>query len=142
MFTKNSRALGLRNGQLGTIERVDTATNRLKAKLDNGKSVNISLSEYEHIKLGYAVTTHKSQGMTAKNTYILVGGAMQDKEMSYVQVSRAKGKTQIFTDKTEAGENLTALLRKMGKSRQKDLASDLLEKGDLLAINKAMHIQR
>lgn len=67
---------------------------------------------------------------------------MQDKEMSYVQVSRAKGKTQIFTDKTEAGENLTALLRKMGKSRQKDLASDLLEKGDLLAINKAMHIQR
>ena len=142
LFTKNSRALGLRNGQLGTIERVDTATNRLKAKLDNGKSVNISLSEYEHIKLGYAVTTHKSQGMTAKNTYILVGGAMQDKEMSYVQVSRAKGKTQIFTDKTEAGENLTALLRKMGKSRQKDLASDLLEKGDLLAINKAMHIQR
>lgn len=66
--------------------------------------------------------------MTAKNTYILAGGSMQDREMSYVQVSRAKGKTQIYTDKLEAGENLTALSKQMSKSRQKDLATDVLNK--------------
>lgn len=128
MFSRNSRVHGVRNGQLATVESVDVARNRLKARLDNGKQVNISLEDYDHIKLGYAVTTHKSQGMTAKNTYILAGGAMQDREMSYVQVSRAKGKTQIYTDKIEAGDNLTSLSRQMSKSRQKDLASDVLSK--------------
>ena len=53
---------------------------------------------------------------------------MQDREMRYVQVSRAKGKTQIYTDNLEAGENLTALSKQMSKSRQKDLASDVLAK--------------
>jgi len=128
MFSRNSRAYGVRNGQLATVQSVDTARNRLKAKLDNGKQVNISLEDYNHIKLGYAVTTHKSQGLTAKNSYILAGAAIQDREMSYVQVSRAKGKTQIYTDKIEAGDNLTSLSRQMSKSRQKDLARDVLKK--------------
>ena len=128
LFTRNSREHGVRNGQLGSVESVDSRSNQLKARLDNGKRVNINLNDYDHIKLGYAVTTHKSQGMTANNTYILAGGSMQDREMSYVQVSRAKGKTQIYTDKLEAGENLTALSKQMSKSRQKDLATDVLNK--------------
>lgn len=127
LFTRNSRAYGVRNGQLATVESVDSRSKSLKAKLDNGEKVNISLSDYDHVKLGYAVTTHKSQGMTAQNTYILAGGPMQDREMSYVQVSRAKGKTRIYTDKVEAGENLTVISRQMSKSRQKDLASDVLK---------------
>jgi Ti-type conjugative transfer relaxase TraA len=128
LFTKNSRDYGVRNGQLATVEGIDSRRNILEAKLDNGKKVNINLNDYNHIKLGYAVTTHKSQGMTANNTYILAGGSMQDREMSYVQVSRAKGKTQIYTDKLEAGENLTSLANQMSKSRQKDLATDVLGK--------------
>ena len=122
LFTRNSRLHGVRNGQLGTIEALDGPKNSLTAKLDNGQKVKINIGDYEHIKLGYAVTTHKSQGMTAKNTYVLAGGPMQDRELSYVQVSRAKGMTQIYTDKIEAGENLTSLSRQMATSRQKDLA--------------------
>ena len=122
LFTRNSRLHGVRNGQLGTIEALDGPKNSLTAKLDNGQKVKINIGDYEHIKLGYAVTTHKSQGMTAKNTYVLAGGPMQDRELSYVQVSRAKGTTQIYTDKIEAGENLTSLSRQMATSRQKDLA--------------------
>ncbi|MCB0331267.1 MAG: AAA family ATPase [Bdellovibrionales bacterium] len=125
LFTRNSRVYGVRNGQLGTVEKIDG--NRLTTRLDNGERVSVSLTDYEHVKLGYAVTTHKSQGMTAQNTYILAGGPMQDREMSYVQVSRAKGKTRIYTDKVEAGDNLTALSRQMSKSRQKDLATDVLK---------------
>lgn len=127
LFTRNSREQGVRNGNLATVESIDSSKNHLKAKLDNGQTVSISLDDYQHIKLGYAVTTHKSQGMTAQNTYILAGGMMQDRELSYVQVSRAKGKTNIYTDKEEAGDELTGLSRQMSKSRQKDLASDHLE---------------
>ena len=63
--------------------------------------------------------------MTAENTFILAGGSMQDRELSYVQASRAKGVTRFYTDKLEAGENLTQLSRSMSISHQKDLASDV-----------------
>jgi ATP-dependent exoDNAse (exonuclease V) alpha subunit len=116
---------GVRNGNLGTIERIEPTTRTIHARLDDGKSVRFSLNDYEHVRLGYAVTTHKSQGMTAKNAYILAGGAMQDRELSYVQVSRAKELTRIYTDKVEAGDKVQELARRMSVSRQKDLATTL-----------------
>jgi len=125
LFTRNSRLYGVRNGNLGTIERIEPKTKTIHAKLDDGKSVRFSLNDYEHVRLGYAVTTHKAQGMTARNAYILAGGAMQDRELSYVQVSRAKETTRIYTDKIEAGDKVQELARKMSVSRQKDLATTL-----------------
>ena len=122
LFTRNSRVYGVRNGHLGTISGLDSEKSRLEVTLDSGKKVQFSANEYDHVRLGYAVTTHKSQGMTAENTFILAGGGMQDRELSYVQVSRAKAETRIYTDKIEAGEKLQDLSRQMSKSRQKDLA--------------------
>ena len=63
--------------------------------------------------------------MTAGSTYVLTGGAMQDRELSYVLVSRAKVDSRLYTDKLEAGENLTSLAKAMMTSRQKELASDV-----------------
>jgi ATP-dependent exoDNAse (exonuclease V) alpha subunit len=126
LFTKNSRLHSVKNGDLGEITSLDSKTHKLTAKLDNGKTVRVQLDSYNNLKLGYAVTTHKAQGMTAKNTFILAGGSMQDRELSYVQVSRAKGKTEIYTSEAEAGENLTELSRQMSKSRQKELVTDVL----------------
>ena len=78
------------------------------------------------MKLGYAVTTHKSQGTTVQDTFILAGGAMQDRELSYVQASRARGNTRFYTDRIEAGEDLIELTRQMSQSREKDLALSYL----------------
>lgn len=125
LFTRNSRLHGVRNGNLGTIERIEPTTKTIHARLDDGKSVCFSLNDYGHVRLGYAVTTHKSQGMTAKNAYILAGGSMQDRELSYVQVSRAKETTRIYTDKIEAGDQVQELARRMSVSRQKELATTL-----------------
>ena len=127
-MTRNSRLYGVRNGQLGTIEKIDEKRKVLQVKLDSGSKANIPLKEYEHVKLGYAVTTHKAQGMTAKNSYVLAGGPMQDRELSYVQLSRAKEKTKIYIDKAEAGENLANLSKLVEKSRQKEMALDVLAK--------------
>jgi ATP-dependent exoDNAse (exonuclease V) alpha subunit len=90
----------------------------------------VPLEEYDSIKLGYAVTTHKSQGMTTQNTFILTDEAMQDRELSYVQASRARGTTRLFTTKTEAGLELSNLAKAMSLSHQKALAMsmELLEK--------------
>ena len=83
-------------------------------RIDSGRLVSVPLDDYDHVKLGYAVTTHKSQGMTTRNAYILTDESMQDKELSYVQTSRARGVTRLFTTQMEAGlehERLSKLNR-------------------------------
>lgn len=122
VFTRNSRLYGVKNGQLGTVSQIDPERNMLAATLDDGRRVSVPLERYEHVKLGYAVTTHKSQGVTVENAYILAGGGMQDRELSYVQASRARGQSRFFVDRLEAGEQLKDLSRQMRKSHQKDLA--------------------
>jgi conjugative relaxase-like TrwC/TraI family protein len=126
LFTKNSGPLGVKNGQLGTVTHVDCVAQTLYVQLDNKRKVQIPIQHYKDIKLGYAVTTHKSQGMTAENAFVLTSTSMQDKELSYVQASRARESTRIFTTKVEAGEQLSELSAVMSRSRQKELASDLI----------------
>ena len=127
VFTRNATPCGIRNGQLGTVKSINPLTRTLGVRLDNGKTVLVPLNDYKHVKLGYAVTTHKSQGMTTQNTYILTDPSMQDKELSYVQVSRARGRTRIFTTASEAGPQQARLAEIMSKSHQKQLATDLLD---------------
>jgi len=132
VFTRNSKLFGVKNGSLGTIERINEKAQSFRARLDDGLRVSIDLRHYEYVRPGYAVTTHKAQGVTVNNVYLLTGGSMQDRELSYVQASRAKDKTRIYTDKLSAGDNLTALSKQMSKSRQKDLAVDVIEKPQLV----------
>ena len=127
LFTRNSKLYGVKNGSLGTIESIDLDNETLCVKLDSGDRRTINTRRYEHLRLGYAVTTHKAQGVTAESVFVLAGGAMQDRELSYVQASRARGETRIYTDRREAGETLTLLARQMNQSRQKVMAHTVLE---------------
>lgn len=128
LFTQNSRLYRVKNGSLGTVETVDPVRNTLTARLDEGDRVTIPLAHYPHVTLGYAITTHKGQGVTAENAYVLVGGPMQDRELSYVQMSRTRGETRVYTDREAAGKGLTELARQMSQSRQKELALTRLQR--------------
>ena len=141
LFTKNSAVLGVQNGSTGTVGEVDQRTATLTVKLDDGKQVFVPYRDYEDISLGYALTTHKGQGLTVKNAYVLCGGPMADRELSYVQASRARDKTELFTARqmvwnpaTQRREDQTIseLVRQMSQSRQKDLAHDVAEHGGAL----------
>lgn len=124
LFTRNSHVMGVKNGQLGTVERIEGKM--LTVRLDSGKQQNtlkqIDTRKYDHIQLGYAMTTHKVQGDTHQKSFVLMGGSMQDRELSYVQLSRSKGKTYLFTDRMEAGDTLARLAKGMDRSRQKGMA--------------------
>jgi hypothetical protein len=50
---------------------------------------------------------------------------MSDREQSYVQASRARGQCRLYTDRSEAGDEMTDLARQMSRSRQKHLAHDI-----------------
>lgn len=125
VFTRNSNAVGVKNGTFGTILSVDGGL--LSVRLDDGKTRNFSPEQYSHVKLGYAVTTHKSQGATVDNVYILTDEGMQDREQTYVQSSRARKEARFFTTEAEAGDELKELSYTMARSREKLLAIDFLE---------------
>jgi hypothetical protein len=61
-----------------------------------------------------------------EKAFVLAGGEMCHRELSYVQMSRARGETLVFTDRESAGEGLTTLVRDMSRSRAKDLAHDVV----------------
>ncbi len=130
LFTKNARSLGVNNGHLATVVRIDKVKNTFTARLDGGRVVTVPLTYYgsENIRLGYAVTSFKAQGATVLNAYVLFGGAQQHRELSYVQVSRASGETRLFTDRLDAGDRLSELARQVAQSRAKTLAHEVLQR--------------
>ena len=121
LFEKNARALGVANGTLGTITSIDR--NTLTARLDNGRYVDIPLRQYDQLRLGYAVTSHKAQGMTTRNAYVLIDSSIQHREISYVQASRASALTRFYVDEATAGKHLINLPKLMSRSREKVMAT-------------------
>jgi len=48
---------------------------------------------YNHIEYGYAVTTHKAQGVTVDHAFVL---GLGNKEMGYVQMTRHRETCELF----------------------------------------------
>src|SRR5262249_20543123 len=99
----------------------------LHVALDEGARVHVPLKTYEHVKLGYAVTTWKAQGTTVDRTYVLAGGELTHRELAYVDASRARDTTRFFAGQSDVGDHLTTLARRMAQSRAKNLAHDLMQ---------------
>ncbi len=127
VFTKRSTVLGIENGSFGTALSSSPEGSTLTVRLDSGKVVVVPLAHYDSVRLGYAVTDFKAQGATVDRAFVLTGGQMTHREATYVEASRAREKTLLFTDRHEAGDELQRLARQMSKSRAKDLAHDVLK---------------
>jgi ATP-dependent exoDNAse (exonuclease V) alpha subunit len=117
VFTRNESSLGVFNGDLGAVVTADPKS--VTVRLDRGLTVTVDPSVYPDCRLAYCLTTHKAQGMTTERSLVLLGGGMQDRHTSYVQVSRARDETRLF-----AAEDLEDLERHMNRSRPKTLAVD------------------
>jgi Ti-type conjugative transfer relaxase TraA len=130
LFTRNSRLLGVRNGDIGTVRSVARESDGLHfvVDLDDGRAVRFG-ADYPHVDYGYSVTVHKAQGSTVENAFVLVNEQMLDREWSYVAMSRARAQTRLYCP---AGLQMD-LARAMGRSRQKDtsLDYDLARESDL-----------
>ena len=126
LFSQNNAGLLIRNGTAGTVVSVTPETDTLRVKVDDGYTVSVDTTMYEHLKLGYAVTTHKGQGKTVKLAFMLSGGPMTDRELTYVQASRSRVETRIYADMLSGGEDIVALSKQMNRSRAKSLAHDYI----------------
>lgn len=127
--TRNHDALGLRNGAFGEVKAIDQIHKTVILQMDGGEEVWVPLVKYDSIRLGYGVTIHRAQGATVEHCYTLIGGPHQDREMAYVQVSRARAKTHLYTNMFEAGENLSGLAAQIKRSRYDELAHEAVQRG-------------
>jgi Ti-type conjugative transfer relaxase TraA len=120
MFLQNERSLSVKNGTLGTIERVSAQS--MTVRVDDGRSVGFDLKDYNRIDHGYAATIHKAQGMTVDRTHVLATPGM-DAHGSYVALSRHRDGMELHYGRDDfAGQD--RLVRTLSRDRAKDMASD------------------
>lgn len=104
-FTVTDKDLGITSGSLGVIESL--TENECKVKFDNDKNLIFDPTKYHGLKLGYAVTTYKSQGKTITNVYALHDKYANSK-LSYINLSRQERELKVFvnTQETKTLEHL------------------------------------
>ena len=125
-FLRNERGLGVKNGTLGTLARIEGE--RLTVRLDGasgagtGRAVTFGLGDYADIDHGYAATVHKTQGVTVDHAHVLVTPGM-DRHLAYVALSRHRQAAQLHwaADQFDTPERLR---ERLGRERAKDTTLD------------------
>ncbi len=128
-FLQNNRDMGVKNGTLGTIDKIDglSITVRVdgnKAVREEQRQLTFSLDRYNHITHGYAATIHKAQGVTVDQSYILASKYM-DSHLAYVGMTRHREKAELFLSKEEFA-NKEELEQVLGRDRSKDVTVDYI----------------
>ncbi|MBN8831901.1 MAG: Ti-type conjugative transfer relaxase TraA [Sphingomonadales bacterium] len=120
MFLRNERLLGVKNGTLGTIERV--SPEGMAVRLDDGRGVAFDTKDYAHVDHGYAATIHKSQGVTVDHAHVLATPGM-DRHSAYVGMSRHRDDAQLHYGRDDFADQ-RQLVRALSRDRGKDMAGD------------------
>ena len=120
MFLRNERSLGVKNGTLGTIERV--SPEGMAVRLDGGQRVAFETKDYAHVDHGYAATFHKSQGVTVDQAHVLATPGM-DRHSAYVGMSRHRDGVQLHYGRDDFADQ-RQLVRALSRDRGKDMAGD------------------
>jgi Ti-type conjugative transfer relaxase TraA len=133
MFLRNERSMGVKNGSLGTLERIDGAA--LTVRLDGGdrREVQFDLKNYAQIDHGYASTIHKSQGVTVDHGHLLASDGL-DRHAAYVGMSRHRETLAVHYGADDF-KNRDQLTRTLGRERAKDTTLDY---GDAFAERRGL----
>jgi conjugative relaxase-like TrwC/TraI family protein len=118
-MTAPFKAKRVSNRELATIEAIDSAGS-LTLRLDGGERVSFNIAEHPSLDYGYAVTSHSSQGATARRALILVdtehSKVLINKRLAYVSVSRAAEDVRVYTD------CVASLAAKLARAHSKTMA--------------------
>ncbi|HAU0781795.1 TPA: Ti-type conjugative transfer relaxase TraA [Legionella pneumophila] len=120
LFRENNKVLGVRNGDTATVKEINTQ--HMSVQLDSGELLTIP-KEYKALDYAYALTVHKSQGMTAKKVRVLIDSKYWDRNLSFVAMTRHKESLNIYADK-ENHPTEQALKQTLSRSSTKDNVID------------------
>ncbi len=131
----------LRNGNRATVVGIDHQAVALTVQLDNGPAVRLPADYLAdgHVDHGYAMTIHKSQGMTTRQSFVLASPNLA-RELGYVAASRHTDYARFYVnvpdpdDRQPPGEpaleerDLYSMFEsRLGTERAKHLAVDETE---------------
>ncbi|MDF0490182.1 MULTISPECIES: Ti-type conjugative transfer relaxase TraA [Sphingomonas] len=120
MFLRNERSLEVKNGTLGTIEKVSDG--HMSVRTDDGRSIAFDVKDYRDLDHGYAATIHKAQGMTVDRAHVLATPGM-DRHGAYVALSRHRDDVQLHYGKDDFRDQ-SRLVHTLSRERGKDMATD------------------
>jgi Ti-type conjugative transfer relaxase TraA len=135
-FGRNEKTLGVKNGSLGTVERIENGVLQIKLDGEAGTRVAVDAKFYKHLDYGYATTVHKAQGTTVDRAYVLATPHF-DRHTSYVALSRHREAATVFYAGDDFGgraadataESVKARFTDaLSRARPKELAHDYLER--------------
>ena len=117
-WTRNEAVEGVRNGQLVTVEEIDTK-GVATVRDAQGETMTLDLTGQQYLDYALVSTTYSSQGKTADQVLAAIDSTLS-KEGLYVAVSRAKLKLSLYTaDKQQ-------LYKRAQRSAAKENPSDYL----------------
>lgn len=100
IFLQNDYKAGVRNGQTGTVKEIVASTGTMVIASGN-KEIPIHLSLYKAVDHGYAMTSHKAQGITADRVLVHLDSTqkhLNSRNAYYVDISRARHQIKIYVD--------------------------------------------
>ena len=135
-FLRNEKTLGVKNGSLGTIERIELGV--LQIKLDGANAIRLAVDTkyYKHLDHGYAATVHKAQGTTVDRCYVLATPHF-DRHTCYVALSRHRQAATVFYASDDFGGRKTGATAEtiraqwtatLSRARPKEFAHDYLNR--------------
>lgn len=129
-FRKNDQKLGVTNGLVGTVVRIDEARLSVKIQYNNKFSKLVSFNPQKHreFQLGYASTYFRAQGATVDRAYILHSPYI-NKELFYVALTRHSKEAKYFLSKEEV-PNLSFLKHLASRDNNKLSSLDYSNESD------------
>jgi ATP-dependent exoDNAse (exonuclease V) alpha subunit len=99
LCTRNDRRLEIANGSRGTITAIDRSQRAVIVDLDDHRRVTLPARYLDagHVRYGYALTGHKTQGLTVERAFVLADDRRALKEWGYVALTRAREQTSLYT---------------------------------------------
>jgi conjugative relaxase-like TrwC/TraI family protein len=103
LCTRNDRRLGVANGSRGTVADVDPARRAIVLELDDQRRIELSAAYLDagHVSHAYALTGHKTQGLTLERAFVLASGHGRLKEWGYVALSRSRHPARLYATAVE-----------------------------------------
>ncbi|MDR8093139.1 AAA family ATPase [Burkholderia gladioli] len=121
MFLQNEYVeLDVRNGTSAVVEKVNGDI--VTARLPDGRAVDVDTQQYSHIDYGYALTIHKSQGVTVDSAHALLSRNMTA-ELYYVLSTRHKDSLEMFYSQ-EQFKDLDAVIRRVSTPARKEFSAE------------------